>query len=94
MSALTSDGLTKAWETMTEYHKIMVESGELEQTRRNQYRVWMWNHIRDNIMDRFRNHPRVKEVVKVKEMQVVNEIITPGMAADSLMSIFTGESKE
>eukprot|EP00794_Sanderia_malayensis_P007510 gene7510-8343_t len=93
ISSLANDGLVKAWDTMLEYHSIMLESGNLEQTRKNQYRVWMWNHIRDNIMDRFRKHPRVKEIVKVKEMQVVNEIITPGMAADSLLSIFIADSE-
>ncbi len=79
---------------MKEFHQVMLNSGELEQVRKNQYKVWMWNHIRDNIMDRFKKHPKVKEMVKVKEMQVVNEIITPGMAADNLMRIFTGESIE
>ena len=87
-------GLDKAWATMEEYHQIMVNAGELEKNRRSQYRVWMWNHIRDNIMDKFRKHPMVQENVKVIEMQVMNEIITPGMAADRLMKIFTGESND
>lgn len=94
VSAMTDVGLDKAWETMEQFHKVMLESGELERNRRKQYRVWMWNHIRDNIMDRFRNHPRIQKHVKVIEEQVVNEVITPGMAADRLIDIFTGNESD
>ena len=87
-------GLEKAWATMEDYHKIMINAHELENVRREQYSIWMWNHIRDNIMDRFRKHPKVERNVQVLENQVMNEIITPGMAADRLMQIFTGDAIE
>lgn len=89
---MNKTGLEKAWTTMEKYHKIMIDAKELERVRRGQYKVWMWNHIRDNIMDRFKSHPKVKKNVKIVEGQVMNEIITPGMAADRLMEIFIGDS--
>ena len=71
----------------------MIDSGELEQRRRNQYRIWMWNHIRDNIMDRFKRHSKVKSNIKTTEQQVMNEIITPGMGADRLMKFFSSDTE-
>lgn len=79
---------------MEKYHKIMVDAHELENLRRKQYKVWMWNHIKDNIMDRFRKHAAVQRNVSVIENQVMNEVITPGMAADRLMQIFTRDASE
>lgn len=91
VSALKNIGLEKAWETMEHYHEIMINAHELEKVRREQYRVWMWNHIRDNIMDRFRKHSKIHSNVEIIENQVMNEIITPGMGADRLMQIFSGD---
>lgn len=35
---------------MKEFHKTMIETGELFETRRKQQKVWMWNHITQHIL--------------------------------------------
>ena len=50
VSSQTKEGLPELWETMKEFHKTMIETGELFETRRKQQRVWMWNHITQHIL--------------------------------------------
>ena len=92
MSAHTGDGIEKAWETMQNFHNIMLEKGDLEQRRREQHVIWMWNHIKDQIMGRFKSNPDVQGELYYYEKLVADGVVTPGMAADVLLKIFTHSS--
>ncbi|XP_022086228.1 methylmalonic aciduria type A homolog, mitochondrial-like isoform X2 [Acanthaster planci] len=92
VSALTKTGLTEAWETMEEYHTIMIKSKLFLPKRAHQHRTWMWNHIRDNILDIFRCHPEVRPEIPQMEAEVSQGRITAGMAADLLLSRFRAKA--
>lgn len=92
VSSRTGDGIEKAWETMQQYYNIMVENGELEQRRCKQHVVWMWNHIREQIMGRFKSNPEVQREIYNYEKLVADGEVTPGMAADELLKIFSHSS--
>lgn len=92
ISSRTGDGIEKAWETMQQYYTIMVANSELEQRRCKQHVVWMWNHIREQIMTRFKSNPEVQREIHNFEKLVADGEVTPGMAADELLKIFSHSS--
>lgn len=94
ISSLTKDGIPELWEKMAEYKKRMLESGEMERKREKQHKVWMWNHIRDNIMTLFKHHPSIKQKIPRLEHMVGKGAITPGYAADVLLQEFTKSLSE
>ena len=89
MSSQTRVGIEKAWGKMQLFYKIMLENGELEQRRCKQHVIWMWNHIKEQIMGRFKSNPNVQKEIKNYERLVADGLITPGQAADILLKIFT-----
>lgn len=92
ISARTGSGIEKAWENMQQFYNVMLENGELEQRRCKQHVVWMWNHIKEQIMGRFKSNPEVQEELHFYEKLVADGVVTPGMAADVLLKIFTHSS--
>jgi LAO/AO transport system kinase len=59
-SALTLAGVNTLWETMTDYHKRLSASGELDQKRRSQALAWMWSRIEEGLKERFFSNPAIK----------------------------------
>ncbi len=97
VSAHAKLGLAEAWATMQEYHSTMIQSKLFVPKRARQHRIWMWNHIQDNIMEIFRQHPDIKPEIPRLEDEVTQGRITSGMAADTLLGKFrirVAKSKE
>ncbi|XP_033111919.1 methylmalonic aciduria type A homolog, mitochondrial-like [Anneissia japonica] len=88
VSSKTKDGLPEAWDKMLKYQTAMTDSGDLVRKRQRQQTVWMWNHIRENIMEAFKTNPAVENSVGVIERKVALGILTPGHGADSLLKLF------
>ncbi|XP_002737939.1 methylmalonic aciduria type A homolog, mitochondrial-like [Saccoglossus kowalevskii] len=87
-SSKKKDGLPEVWDVMTEFYKTMVTTGEMKNRRAVQHKIWMWNHIKDNILKLFKNHPAVKPQIASLESKVAKAVITPGLAADVLLNEF------
>ena len=92
VSARTTDGIEKSWTVMQDFFNKMLEVGELEQVRQKQHIIWMWNHIKEHIMTRFKRNPDIKRKFKSYENLVGEGLMTPGLAADMLMKIFERSS--
>jgi len=92
ISSRTKDGLPELWDVMQEFHKKMIQTGELFETRRKQQRIWMWSHITQHIIQIFRNDPRVKIHIKEMERQVESGLVTPGQAAETLLQYFAPQT--
>ncbi|XP_056013230.1 methylmalonic aciduria type A protein, mitochondrial-like isoform X2 [Ostrea edulis] len=88
ISSLTKMGIPSLWDNMCEFRQIMSVAGELDRKRADQKKIWMWNYIKDNIMDLFRSHPVVKEKIATMEERVSHGVLTPGEAADVLLKDF------
>jgi LAO/AO transport system kinase len=73
---------------MKEFRDMMTKCGELERQREKQHKVWMWNHIRDNILLLFKEHPDVQHSIPKLEHLVSKGAITSGYAADILLQKF------
>jgi len=85
VSAIEGDGVEDAWDTMLEYHTIMDEAGALETKRGEQAKLWLWTHVTDQLMARFKASPEVCERVEAVQHHVEAAELTPGQGADALL---------
>ncbi|XP_019782098.1 methylmalonic aciduria type A protein, mitochondrial isoform X1 [Sagmatias obliquidens] len=88
ISARSGEGITEMWDTMKEFQDVMLASGELTAKRQKQQKVWMWNLIRENVVEHFRTHPTVREQIPLLEKRVLSGALSPGLAADLLLKAF------
>lgn len=73
---------------MKEFQDVMLASGELTAKRQKQQKVWMWNLIRENVVEHFRTHATVREQIPLLEKRVLSGALSPGLAADLLLKAF------
>ncbi|KAK3597490.1 hypothetical protein CHS0354_041911 [Potamilus streckersoni] len=92
ISSLTKEGIPDLWRMMQYFQQCMMDSGELICKRSKQQETWMWNYIRDHIMECFTTHVGVKKMLPELTRQVLSGLITPGAAADKLLKEFAKES--
>lgn len=88
MSSLTQEGIPELWDRVQDYQSKVTQAGELELKRRQQQTVWMWNHIKDNILTLFKHHPGIRESITKYEGLVARGAVAPGYAADALLQMF------
>ena len=88
ISSKTKEGIPQLWTRMNDFRDRMIETGYLDATRERQHKIWMWNHIRENIMSLFRQHPQVQGKVSQLEKLVATGSLTPNYAADILLAQF------
>ncbi|MBI1182424.1 MAG: methylmalonyl Co-A mutase-associated GTPase MeaB [Alphaproteobacteria bacterium] len=87
-SALAGKGIGEVWDAVTDFESVMVEKGELHSNRASQARAWMWNEIREGLIEAFRTEPSVAKRIPDLEAEVSGGRITPGAAADKLLKRF------
>ena len=91
VSSLSYDNIGLAWDTMCEYHECMRLSGALDTKRRAQSKLWMWRHITDDIVARFRETPRVRDMLAQVESDVQEGVLTAGQGSDLLLDTLNGK---
>lgn len=92
ISSLNKDGIPELWELMEKFHDTMTTSNELQRKRQLQKKIWMWSFIQNNIMDMFKIHPAVQNLILNVEQEVMKGVITPGSGADLLLTKFIKDS--
>ncbi|MCY9786232.1 methylmalonyl Co-A mutase-associated GTPase MeaB [Nocardiopsis sp. EMB25] len=88
-SALTGDGLDEVWETVVEHRAVLERGGGLEERRSRQRVSWMWDQVRDQVMDTFLRDPGVSELIPRLEEEVRSGETTATLAARGLVESFT-----
>ena len=92
ISSLTKEGIPELWHMIQQYRELVSECGELVKKRQHQHQVWMWNYIRDHIMELFVKHGSVKSEIVDVEDKVARGVMTPGQGADILLHRFIKDS--
>ncbi|XP_041358675.1 methylmalonic aciduria type A homolog, mitochondrial-like [Gigantopelta aegis] len=92
VSSITKEGLPDVYTKMNSFKDTMVKSGEFATKRQKQLKVWMWNHLQQDVMNRFRSSPYVQQKLPELEELVMRGVITPGFAADLLLKAFDKQS--
>ena len=88
-SGLTGDGLDRVWSTVGEHRDVLSASGELDRRRNRQRVSWMWDQVRDQLMDGFLHDPEVSGLVPEAEEEVRSGETTATLAARRLLRAFT-----
>ncbi|MDE3060831.1 MAG: methylmalonyl Co-A mutase-associated GTPase MeaB [Pseudomonadota bacterium] len=84
-SALHGEGLGDIWKTMEEFLQRMRDSGERAHYRALQAKSWMWKEIRETLLERFLQHPRMAAEIEQAEQMVMSGSIAPSDAAAQLI---------
>ncbi|ROL42592.1 Methylmalonic aciduria type A protein, mitochondrial [Anabarilius grahami] len=89
ISSQTGQGVPELWDTMLQFRDAMLSSGELRARRQTQQKVWLWNLIQENALRHFQQHPAVRVELPELERRVTCGDISPGLAADLLLKVFS-----
>ena len=88
MSALGGDRTADVWKMVEDYRDMRETKGLITEKRAEQSINWMWNEIRNGLVERLRATPEVSAQVAELELAVRENNISPTSAADELMEIF------
>ena len=81
-SAVTGRGIPETWELLTRYRAALRQAGEWEPQRVEQRRSWLWDEVRDRVIDAIRRDPTMTEL----EAEVVTGRRSPASAADAVVA--------
>ncbi|KAE9416834.1 hypothetical protein Angca_004026, partial [Angiostrongylus cantonensis] len=87
-SIMNRQSIAAVCDTMFEYWNTIMESGDLEQRRVKQMTQWMWNHVQDELLRVFKQHPRIVPLAPSLERDVREGKITPGLASEVMIRTF------
>jgi len=91
-SALTGMGISDAWQWVERFRATMMPSGAIADRRAAQARAWMWNEIREELIDALKESPDVANRLSGLESDVGAGRITPAAAARTLLDAFLKRS--
>jgi LAO/AO transport system kinase len=84
-SALTGAGLDEVWARVRAHRDALGEAGELTTRRADQQVDWMWQMVRDRLLDRLLTDPAVRERLPGLTAEVRAGALTPTLAAQALL---------
>jgi LAO/AO transport system kinase len=87
-SALTATGVDPIWRTILDHNKKLRKAGELAEKRRHQALDWMWSLVEEGLMDRFKHHRILQEILTKITREVETGVTAPTDAAFALLSLF------
>jgi LAO/AO transport system kinase len=84
-SAITKDGISDIWETISQYFELTHETGYFDEKRKEQNQFWMIETINEQLKSNFYNQTEiVSELEQIKKAMQNNEI-SPFAAAQLLL---------
>ena len=90
-SALKGEQTEHIWKTIQRFQSSRNSAGLIDTNRAAQAKNWMWNEIRNGLVERLKANPDVAARVKELEQAVITNKLSPTSAADELMDIFAGK---
>ncbi len=91
-SARTGAGIDQLWESIGQYRSQLGVSGALAARRADQATAWLWNEIRESLVEAFRAHPEVRAALLDLEDRVRRGELPPTAAAVTLLERFSGRA--
>ena len=85
-SSVTEGGTADVWRTVEDHRRIMNETGEFGQRRRQQALDWMWTMVEDGLKQRLYENEEVKRKIPKISEKVEKELISPSAAAEEILS--------
>ncbi|MGW0364748.1 methylmalonyl Co-A mutase-associated GTPase MeaB [Streptomyces sp. NPDC002990] len=87
-SARESAGLDEVWNRLEQHRTLLEAGGRLAAKRAAQQVEWTWSMVRDELLERLRSDPAVRELAPELESAVRAGAVTPTSAADRILSAF------
>jgi LAO/AO transport system kinase len=87
-SAREGSGLDTVWERLEQHRALLDSTGRLAAKRRDQQIDWTWTMVHDELLDRLRSHPEVRELAPGLERQVRAGELTATLAAERILGAF------
>ena len=75
-SSYTGVGLDEVWDTVTRHRAALEADGDLVARRLAQQRDWLWNMVREEVLESLRTAPGVRRVAADVESRVAAEAIS------------------
>jgi LAO/AO transport system kinase len=92
-SALQGSGVEEIWRDIGKFQEGMESDGELASLRAGQANAWMWQELRDGLLQALTEDQSVKAALSDWESRIASGAATPGAAADALRRLFLAQSK-
>lgn len=87
-SSYTGEGLDEVWGAVLTHREQLEASGGLAAHRLEQQRDWMWNMVRDELIESLRTSPPVREESQRVEASLANEALSALEGADEILRAF------
>ncbi|MGY8816409.1 MAG: methylmalonyl Co-A mutase-associated GTPase MeaB, partial [Pseudomonadales bacterium] len=88
ISALTSQGIDVAWQTVIEYRNLLEHAGEISSRRTAQSCAWMWSETADELLTELKENKLVMALAEDLEREVKEGLLPPTVAAKRLIQTF------
>ena len=85
-------GITEIWEMISEYTAFTKANGYFTHRRNGQAKYWMYESIHSMMEQAFYQHPRIENLLPQIEQKVLNNEVSPFVAAKQLLDIFFKKS--
>ena len=93
-SALEMIDIDVIWDTVTEHHRKLTQTGELIANRKKQAVDWMWSLIKEGLNDRFYQNPGVIKILPETIKEVENGTIASTIAANRLLDLLENRASD
>jgi LAO/AO transport system kinase len=87
-SSYTGEGLDEVWDAVTKHRADLEATGTLSERRRNQQRDWLWNLVRDELMETLRTAPQLRETVRAVEARLADESLSAMEGSETILRAF------
>ena len=87
-SSYTGEGLDKVWDTVAKHRAELEEAGTLVTRRLEQQQDWLWNMVRDELMEALRTSPQVRAKAVEVEAKLADESLSALEGAQEILTTF------
>ncbi len=87
-SARESAGLDTVWDRLEQHRTLLDSTGRLAAKRADQQVDWAWSMVRDELLERLRSHPGVRDVTPGVERGLRDGELTATLAAERILEAF------
>ncbi|MFW5662620.1 MAG: methylmalonyl Co-A mutase-associated GTPase MeaB [Bacteroidota bacterium] len=92
-SAETGKGIGDVWSGINDFLENTKQSGIFDRRRKEQMLEWFHSMIDDRLKAIFFENDKIKDALKSKEKEIISGDITPTLAVESLIDIFSERIK-
>ncbi|KFF02421.1 methylmalonyl Co-A mutase-associated GTPase MeaB [Flavobacterium reichenbachii] len=87
-SAITKDGISDIWKTISDYFEMTNESGFFQEKRKEQNQFWLMETINEQLKSNFYNQPEIILQLEENKKAVQNDEMSPFAAAQELLKLY------